>query len=1835
MKRFGLFLLAISTLFARYDIQVGDTTWTYDQSTFQAFYMFEQITIDGEDVEETDVLGAFFNGECVGFVYANPTADGGQGTGFTTLPLMGNDGSFPNYMSNGNVPDQVLFYDSSEGSFLEIDISGTNVDFFVDADGDGVDDNPDDDIFGEYPGWANNEIFVLNGVSTVANTFGCTDDSSCNYDSSATADDGSCWYPVDGCDCSNGEGAELDCNGVCNGGSTLDECDVCDDDPSNDCIQDCNGEWGGSAVEDECGNCYSDISDPLWNLACTGCTDPIADNYDSEAIVNDGCEYTVPGVQNLSASSGVGRVNLEWDAPEQMGSSSYTYFILDGDGSQVGSTNYLTFSVQIEWDGQDVDGNGLYDFNSCFSVVASNDYGESDASEEACAAAAIATGCYDWGIQLSAEINGWGQFIESDVYNKLGAGSGTSWSYDDGCDIYEPQHGEGNYISLYFPHEEWDAWGGDNFTQDIVYNDPTFFNHNLTTWDVVVESNMSGETSVNLDFFGEIDGGAPWPVYVLLDGEYTKVEDGDDISFTLYSSEGNAKEFTIIIGNIVPQAPDLTAEDNGDRSVALSWSAAADDLYPADSYHIYRDGYPDHYEDSAETYEFASDHHSEASGCGLFHTDGASVVSIVDNADLYETGEMLLYESTYNYVITARNAAGESSEGHLVRTSGGIETFHAGRYDEDSATTADNIAPVSDIDHLSVSDSDDDDLTADGDYTIPHNHNSDSNSITVSLDGSGSTDSDASYDYAGGDGSGWAFEWSSVTESDNVSNESDLTSDNISFDVINAYGVDSQSETHTYSLKVTSDYPTKSNESSCAAYSVETLSYSDSTTIDVVIHPEPNSSPVAVVENGLDLIIAGDSLSVLTSDDFDVTDGNDFDANHQVWYEPHNNNIDDNTAHLVFSALAASDADGECDAESSGGDCDDLTYDWALTTGDLAGFEYTDLNGNGDFDWGEPYVVSGGDEIYEDADLGDWTATGPAAISVNEDASGYNGIDLDLDLNDDIYILTMTVTDEYGYSDDVSLVVGVHDERNEDPSVGDLRTQSTYYIAYDSDVRSIEIGGCEADDLNADDSDNDDLSYTWEYSYDAAGTSGTALDFIEGSFDSNYEHVNGGSPDNWRSISADLAEGDHTFTFTATDSYDKSASSSTTISVRREPDAASAGVSVAHTDLKYVTLNVNEGSLESLGIDACYGEVYDGDLDNTEKIELYNGAVLIKVWNKDGDLWDDGTAELGTLEWIDKELEAETLYDYSVKSYNSDLSLGLSDDSSEVSATTGNRPTVTILNPNGAEIMSVDDDFDNNNFIVEFSTTDAQYISKIDVFYDDGSQEVQATIDGVSVVDSSGVNVDGIASGNDTDSFEINVKTNVDADNGIGNYGFNYNASVRVEVWDVGNYNGGNVESKDDVSDSPFTMVSDRVEHVFDDGWNMFGSPLVPDNNIMDDAMISLGTFGAEWIVYDVDGAYEDLILNNGEGYYLTLNGDHTMYIDGEALTGDPENGPQASLSLEEGWNLIANPLVNLLDKGELTVSYDGDTKSWDDAVQSGWVAQTINGWFGNSHTPYDQLLPFGGYWVNTSRDVDVHFTSHLLDDGTLARSIDSDLSIITINAVDKAGDAGGDYVVLGVSDQSSDEFSFGEDEYDLPNPNTSSFINLHVNNVDWIGQLDANGNKANNPYFFKDMKSSEFESYQAWNISGEIYSQVETIVELNWDVSNIEYDLHLVMENETIDMKEVNSIEVSSLEVMTVVLGDLDDFNNPLPQEFALGNAYPNPFNPVTQLKLDLAEDGLVNAKVYNVRGQVMAELVNGYMDAGYHMLSWDASSVASGMYMIRVESNGNVATQKVMLLK
>tara|TARA_B100000676_G_C17962545_1_gene778461 strand:- start:587 stop:1270 length:684 start_codon:yes stop_codon:yes gene_type:complete len=88
---------------------------------------------------------------------------------------------------------------------------------------------------------------------------------------------------------------------------------------------------------------------------------------------------------------------------------------------------------------------------------------------------------------------------------------------------------------------------------------------------------------------------------------------------------------------------------------------------------------------------------------------------------------------------------------------------------------------------------------------------------------------------------------------------------------------------------------------------------------------------------------------------------------------------------------------------------------------------------------------------------------------------------------------------------------------------------------------------------------------------------------------------------------------------------------------------------------------------------------------------------------------------------------------------------------------------------------------------------------------------------------------------------------------------------------------------------------------------------------------------------------------------------------------------------------------------------------------------------------------------------------------------------------------------------------------------------------------------------------------------------------------------------------------------------------------DFMLTEAYPNPFNPTTNLSLVLSEAGYVSVKIYNIVGQQVAVLADGMYEANVngHQLTWDASNISSGVYIVRAESAGQVSTQKLMLLK
>ena len=89
------------------------------------------------------------------------------------------------------------------------------------------------------------------------------------------------------------------------------------------------------------------------------------------------------------------------------------------------------------------------------------------------------------------------------------------------------------------------------------------------------------------------------------------------------------------------------------------------------------------------------------------------------------------------------------------------------------------------------------------------------------------------------------------------------------------------------------------------------------------------------------------------------------------------------------------------------------------------------------------------------------------------------------------------------------------------------------------------------------------------------------------------------------------------------------------------------------------------------------------------------------------------------------------------------------------------------------------------------------------------------------------------------------------------------------------------------------------------------------------------------------------------------------------------------------------------------------------------------------------------------------------------------------------------------------------------------------------------------------------------------------------------------------------------------------------LPADFYLSQNYPNPFNPVTTIKYELPFKSDVKLVIYNLIGQEVMRWDLQGKPAGIHSVSWDASSVASGIYLYRLVAGNFVETRKMVFIK
>lgn len=92
----------------------------------------------------------------------------------------------------------------------------------------------------------------------------------------------------------------------------------------------------------------------------------------------------------------------------------------------------------------------------------------------------------------------------------------------------------------------------------------------------------------------------------------------------------------------------------------------------------------------------------------------------------------------------------------------------------------------------------------------------------------------------------------------------------------------------------------------------------------------------------------------------------------------------------------------------------------------------------------------------------------------------------------------------------------------------------------------------------------------------------------------------------------------------------------------------------------------------------------------------------------------------------------------------------------------------------------------------------------------------------------------------------------------------------------------------------------------------------------------------------------------------------------------------------------------------------------------------------------------------------------------------------------------------------------------------------------------------------------------------------------------------------------------------------------NGVPEKFGLDQNYPNPFNPSTNINFSLPQTSRVTLAVYDMLGRRVATLLdNKQLNAANHSVKFDASALASGMYIYRIEAGSFISTRKMMLIK
>lgn len=355
--------------------------------------------------------------------------------------------------------------------------------------------------------------------------------------------------------------------------------------------------------------------------------------------------------------------------------------------------------------------------------------------------------------------------------------------------------------------------------------------------------------------------------------------------------------------------------------------------------------------------------------------------------------------------------------------------------------------------------------------------------------------------------------------------------------------------------------------------------------------------------------------------------------------------------------------------------------------------------------------------------------------------------------------------------------------------------------------------------------------------------------------------------------------------------------------------------------------------------------------------------------------------------------------------------------------------------------------------------------------------------------------------------------------------------------------------------------------------WNMISVPLLSEDMTLNN-LFPLATS----LAYRYNGGYlpEDT-LKGGVGYWLKFDGDQLIQIFGSTM-GD-------TVPLVIGWNMFG-VYENNIPVSQITTS------------PPGIIATNLFG-FNDGYYITDTLKSGQGYWVRVTQDGVINLNSGGLfkwDEQIQFADVDKDWGRIIVT--DNKG-------------RSTTLFAT-EEEIDL--------TKFELPPLPPGGIFDAR--------YSSGRMVEDVSSEQIIQISSDSYPITIRAEGINLRIKDVITGKLLNEELKNGEEIRITNSKITSIQISGKVTGGL-------PVSYELYQNYPNPFNPSTKIKFAIPKESIVNLSIYNVLGELVSTLVNEQKKPGYYVYDFDASRLASGIYLYRITAGKYIETKKMLVIK